>query len=769
MCSLDGMSIDIAPRMITGEPQWSSDVPGIRDVIESLLDPYVLGDPVVDPEGSVIDIVLLFANEAACRSFGAPREAAVGGSLGDLLAPEIAGTLLLGLDDVVTTGAPLRIDEHAYTCADGAVLRYDLRATKVGDRLAVTWSDVTDRYEQRHRLELMIANSADVVLFVRDGIVGWVSPGVLELLGWTAEELHGRAGASIVHPADRDRLRAAQSSNEAGHVTLVRLRYQNKSGGFTWCEARARRIEDNDQATSVGTVVSLREITEEVALERERDASDAQYRLVAENASDVVYTTDRSFRINWISPSVTEVMGWRPEEVIGRPTSFLVSSGDRDAVSVIEAQEFSGVTPLTPRNLCFRTRSGAERWMTIRARAGIGGADWIEQGRLDVGIIVTLTDCEAEMVERRAVDTVSAGSRLIAVADDEDRLLTAMCNTAVQVGGYRFAWYRSKGRSDGDLGARVHVASSAAFSDFLQDLTEGGHQTDVDDPADRAERTGAIATESDLDVGHTDSPRRIREMAFGFRSSTSLPVWVDGAVDGVLTVYAAEPRAFDDRAVSVLGNLARTLGVGIERLRNRSDLHQAFVSSIDLVASVVESRDPYTAGHQSLVAELARALGTDLGLDDHRLDGLALAARIHDVGKISIPIDILCRPGKLAPEEMAVVRRHATIGWEIAGHFTWPWPVADIIHQHHEQFDGSGYPQGLHGDEILLEARIVAVADAYQAIASRRPYREALGEERAYEIIVAGSGTQFDPDVVDAFIRVIADGFTFSTTGAGED
>ena len=226
--------------------------------------------------------------------------------------------------------------------------------------------------------------------------------------------------------------------------------------------------------------------------------------------------------------------------------------------------------------------------------------------------------------------------------------------------------------------------------------------------------------------------------------------------------------AFAAHAVSVLEDLTQTLGYGLERVRNRNDLHQAFASSIDLVAAVVESRDLYTAGHQALVSELARAIGVELGLDDHRLDGLDFAARIHDVGKIGVPIDILCRPGTLTPEELAVVRRHATVGWEIAGHFTWPWPVADIVHQHHERFDGTGYPQGLRGDEILVEARIVSVADCYQAIASRRPYREALGEDVAHRTVVEGAGSQFDPEVVDAFERVLASGFAFSGPGPGQ-
>ena len=474
-----------------------------------------------------------------------------------------------------------------------------------------------------------------------------------------------------------------------------------------------------------------------------------------------MYITDAMFCFNWISPSVEHVLGWRPDDLVGRPTSSVQLPEDRAQRNAIRTRVFGERRVVDPVNIRFRMKSGAVRWMSVRAHPLGDGAD----GRRPV--VVTFRDVQNEVLERRATDTVSAGNALLARADDEADLLEAMCETAVSVGGYAFAWYGRRGpaRQEGRvLAEMLPVASSAGRREYLQGLkahVAGGPLTEG--PTARAARTGRTTLETDIADADDGAPWRSQALAAGFRSSASLPVRVDGELDGVFTVYAVEHDAFDEHAVAVLQDLARTLGFGMGRLRDRSELHQAFASSIDLVAAVVESRDPYTAGHQSLVAELALAIGVELGLDDHRLDGLSFGARIHDVGKIGVPIDILCRPGALNPEEMAVVRRHATIGYEIAGHFTWPWPVADIVHQHHEHYDGSGYPQGLQGDGILLEARILAVADAYQAIASRRPYREALGEDTAYRIILEGSGSQFDPEVVEAFVRVLAGGFAFSS------
>ena len=541
------------------------------------------------------------------------------------------------------------------------------------------------------------------------------------------------------------------------------MRYLKQGGGFVWCEFRAAVIPD---PAGLALVVSLREVTDLMEVEEALGRSDELYRLIAHHASDIVYTTDRMHRFNWVSPSVEAVLGWTPTELLGMPTSGLQHPEDREQVASLRTRIFGAELVPVQHRFRFRTKAGPYRWMSLSAHPMSGDADDRR------GAVVTLHDVQDEVLERRATDTLSAGNALLAVADDETALLGSMCETAVRTGGYAFAWYGRCGDCPDGRGHGRHVVpvtSSGALRDDLDriDIQVDGGPLSAG-PTGRAARTHATCVMSDMEHEPACAPWRARAMEFGFRSSASLVVRVAGRPDGVLTVYATEVDAFDVHAVSVLEDLTQTLGYGLERVRNRNDLHQAFASSIDLVAAVVESRDLYTAGHQALVSELARAIGVELGLDDHRLDGLDFAARIHDVGKIGVPIDILCRPGTLTPEELAVVRRHATVGWEIAGHFTWPWPVADIVHQHHERFDGTGYPQGLRGDEILVEARIVSVADCYQAIASRRPYREALGEDVAHRTVVEGAGSQFDPEVVDAFERVLASGFAFSGPGPGQ-
>lgn len=194
---------------------------------------------------------------------------------------------------------------------------------------------------------------------------------------------------------------------------------------------------------------------------------------------------------------------------------------------------------------------------------------------------------------------------------------------------------------------------------------------------------------------------------------------------------------------------------------HQKSLELTLEGTIHTVTMAVELRDPYTAGHQRRVAELACAIATKMGLDEDRVHGVRLGAMIHDIGKIGIPAEILSKPSQLTPVEMQIVREHAQMGYNILKDVQFPWPVAEIAYQHHERVDGSGYPSGLKGEAILLEARIVAVADVVESMASHRPYRPALGVDVAIEEIAHGRGTLYDATVVDACTKVLADGFSF--------
>ena len=188
-----------------------------------------------------------------------------------------------------------------------------------------------------------------------------------------------------------------------------------------------------------------------------------------------------------------------------------------------------------------------------------------------------------------------------------------------------------------------------------------------------------------------------------------------------------------------------------------AQLEAAFMSTVQVATTLSEMRDPYTAGHERRVAEIAVAIGAELGFDSRRLEGLRVAGYLHDVGKITIPSEILAKPGKLTPIEFELIRGHAQASYDVLKEVHFPWPVAEVALQHHERIDGSGYPQGLKGEAILLESRIMAVADMVEAMSSHRPYRPGLGIEAALAEIERGRGTSYDADVADACLRLFGE------------
>lgn len=191
-------------------------------------------------------------------------------------------------------------------------------------------------------------------------------------------------------------------------------------------------------------------------------------------------------------------------------------------------------------------------------------------------------------------------------------------------------------------------------------------------------------------------------------------------------------------------------------------LQKATRGIIQTMALTIETRDPYTSGHQRRVAKLAEAIASEMNLPMHQIEGIAMAGSIHDIGKLSIPADILSKPTKLNEIEYQLIKVHPEAGYNILKDLEFPWPVAQIVLQHHERLNGSGYPNGLKGDDILIETRILSVADVAEAIASHRPYRPALGIGKALEEISGKKSTLYDPAVVDACLRTFNDkGFEF--------
>jgi response regulator RpfG family c-di-GMP phosphodiesterase/PAS domain-containing protein len=367
----------------------------------------------------------------------------------------------------------------------------------------------------------------------------------------------------------------------------------------------------------------------------------------------------------------------------------------------------------------------------------------------------------------RALRTLTACNEALTHAESEPEFLSAICRLAVEVGGYCMALVRF-GEQDPARTVRV-VAQFGGDEKYL----EATHITWADTeqgrgPAGTAIRTGVTQVNQNMQTNPIMAPWREAALASGLQASIALPLKGPSATYGALSLYVREPDAFDKEEVQLLEKLADDLTFGITTLRTRLErdrmaythqhhaeiLRKSLEESIQAIANTLEMRDPYTAGHQKRVAKLAVAIAVELGLPEEQAHGIHLAASIHDLGKIQVPGEILSKPGTLSAIEFMLIKTHAQAGYDILKGIEFPWPIATMVLQHHERLDGSGYPHGLKGEQMLLGSRILAVADVLEAMASHRPYRPLIGIEAALQEIERGRGTEYDPEVVDACLKL---------------
>ncbi|KTB47425.1 HD domain [Dehalogenimonas alkenigignens] len=249
-----------------------------------------------------------------------------------------------------------------------------------------------------------------------------------------------------------------------------------------------------------------------------------------------------------------------------------------------------------------------------------------------------------------------------------------------------------------------------------------------------------------------------------------LPMVSNGTTLGVINVYLKEGHQKDSEEESFLVSASDALsGVVLRKkaelnlTQTLSRLQRTFKQTIVAISKANEEVDPYTAGHQRRVAQLSSAIASEMGLSSDRVEGIEVAGLVHDFGKVAIPSSILAKPGRLNEFEMGLVRIHSKIGYEILKEVDFPWPIAQMVLQHHERLNGSGYPDGLTGDAILEEAKILAVADVFEAMSSHRPYRPALGVSAALNEIMSQKSVLYDPKVADTLLKLVVEkDFKFS-------
>lgn len=297
----------------------------------------------------------------------------------------------------------------------------------------------------------------------------------------------------------------------------------------------------------------------------------------------------------------------------------------------------------------------------------------------------------------------------------------------------------------------------------------------LDDPVYGSGPAGAaIKTGEPIFIKDVESDKRYKLpkselIKRGFVSIASIPLRPEEKVIGILNIYSDRKDAFGKEEIRYLVQVAGDIGIGYKSLmlekklkQSVEDLRTSLNSAIEALSLASEFRDPYTAGHEKRVAQLACAIATEIGFEADRLTGVRVSAFLHDIGKIAVPAEILSKPTALSTHEYGIIKTHPEVGFDILKNLKFPWPIAQITLQHHETLNGSGYPSGLKGEEILTEARILAVADVVEAMTNHRPYRPAFGIDKALVEITRNKGVLYDPTVVDICLKLFKEkGFRF--------
>lgn len=377
----------------------------------------------------------------------------------------------------------------------------------------------------------------------------------------------------------------------------------------------------------------------------------------------------------------------------------------------------------------------------------------------------------------RSLRTLSLCNQILVHATSEQELLDTMCQIIVEQGGYRMAWV---GIVEHDEAKSIRAVAQKGFEEgYLDTLkltwadTERGRG-----PTGRAVRNKTTQVTQNIQNDPNFTPWKGEAEKRGYNSTICLPLISNEEVFATLNIYAAEADGFPKSEVDLLQELSEDLSFGIISLRTETErntavkerneylekLREGLENTIRVIATTIEIRDPYTAGHQKRVADIAAAIGKELHLSEEDIHAIHLAGTVHDFGKIRVPSEILTNPGHLDEVEFNFIKKHPQVGYDILKDIEFPWPIADMVLQHHERLNGTGYPQGLKNGNIIMGARIIAVADVVESMASRRPYRSELGVKAAMDEIIQGKSTLYDPDVVDACIKIIKENkitFTF--------
>ena len=597
----------------------------------------------------------------------------------------------------------------------GFIWRQQLRLVAAGEIMEAT---ARERAEVRlsaaeERYRALFERSLDCVFLVDlEGNFLDANHAALELLGYRREEIPSVNFRHLLNPADLQRALARMKEVVGGAPSQELSEYalRRKDGTEIIAEVRTTLVyEDGRIGAVLGTA---RDVTQRKRAAAALQESENRFRQMADTIGEVFWMAPPDITsITYVSPGFEKVWGWTPAELYADPNLWKRAIHADDAPSVVAGLERLAQGGSYDVEFRITRRDGNLRWINDRGYAL----------RDDVGRVILTTGVASDITGRKHSE--------FELRESEQRF-RAMIEQSVS-GFYMI--------QDGHF---IYVNSRFAeiFGYAAPEDVIGKTPSDLTAPKDRATVAGNIQRRLTGEV---------KDIGYSFTGLHKDGTEFDVGVHGSFAVHEGRPAI-----IGLLQDISERKHAEEDSSRYIARLEQAMQSTINVVATIGELRDPYTHGHERRVGEIAAAIATEMGLPDNQVEGIRVAGYLHDVGKIAVPAEILAKPTKLTKAEFNLVKDHAQQSYEILKTVPFPWPVAEAAWEHHERFDGSGYPRGLKGEEILPEARILAVADTIEAMASHRPYRPGLGIDKALAEIEQNRGKLYFPEVADACLRL---------------
>jgi PAS domain S-box-containing protein/putative nucleotidyltransferase with HDIG domain len=569
---------------------------------------------------------------------------------------------------------------------------------------------------EEQRFRSFVEHSSDIIVLLNlEGIITYINPAVEKVLGFKVEERIGAKGFELIHPDDKKLIADSYNTlatDTNSPVIKAEIRLRHKDGSWRTLEAVGSNLVHDNVVEAI--IVNYRDITERKRMEDKLRGEEQRFRALAEQSSDIIIFVNQEGIVTYENPAVERSLGLKAQERIGVSLFERIHPDDlkfaMDAFNKFTLDKQSKDRNASVRQIRLRHKDGS--WRTFEAV----GSKLVRDNFVEF-VIVNLRDIterkQAEKALREGEEfyrTIfeNTGTSMILIEED---MTISMSNEE---------FVRNTGYSPDEINGRMK-------------WTEIVHPDDLG----RMVEQHRLRRESE--------GRALPNYEFRYITKTG------DLLDTFLTIKLVPGTK---KSIASLIDITERKRMEDKLQKTLESFRKAVGATIQVMVSAVEMRDPYTAGHQIRVANLAIAIATEMGLPQDKIDGIHMAASIHDIGKLSIPAEILSKPTKMTDIEFSLIKEHSRSGYEMLKDVESPWPLAEIIYQHHERMNGSGYPRNLKGDEILVEARIMAVADVVEAMAFHRPYRAGLGIEEALEEIEKNKGILYDDAVVDACMRL---------------